>query len=217
LNIIDAYSLWDTFKLKDALHLFGKIKADGVLNAHPMNKSFTKNFSLLNGSTENKYSIYRLVDLLQNINRRMEEGKYDDAQARIYRLFEYMAQIKLYESHNKLETERIKISSLPETLRHKYEKMAGHKQEVQLSMVRVYELLEDLKDAMGVDFMSQYRQEESELRKLLNQRNKSILAHGFKAIEKEDCEKLMSIAQEFLNKYFPDWTREKDNAVFPKL
>jgi CRISPR-associated protein (TIGR02710 family) len=219
LMLTKAYALWDTFKLKEAADLFGKIKAAGLINNHPVKDAFQKNFILLSQEAANRYSIHRLVDLLQNIYRRMEEGKYDDAQARIYRLFEYMAQIKLYNwNSRKIETAKFKLNILPENIRDKYSKQADENGEIEnISMVKAFALLEDLSDELGRDFMQRYKKDDSVARHLLNKRNKSILAHGFTAIDQKDCEQLIEIAREFLVNYFPEWINEQDKAVFPRL
>lgn len=217
LKLTNAYAFWDTFRLKEASGFFGEIKSKGLINEHPAKDTFQKNFEFLAQSQANKYSIHRLIDLRHNVYRRMEEGKYDDAQARIYRLFEYMAQFKLHRDHNKIETERIKIGSLPFNIRSKYEKTAGGKQDIQLSMVKSFELLADLDDKLGIEFIGQYLKDNSTIRALLNKRNRSILAHGFTAIDRNDCEQLIGIAVEFLDKYFPEWAKEQEKAVFPKL
>ncbi len=219
LMLTKGYALWDTFKLKEAANLFGKIKADGLINNHPVKDAFQNNFTLLSQEAANRYSIHRLVDLLHNIYRRMEEGKYDDAQARIYRLFEYMAQVKLYGwSGRKIETAKFKLNILPENIRDKYRKQADENGEIEnISMVKAFALLEDLNDALGRDFMRRYRKNDSTVRHLLNKRNKSILAHGFAAIDQKDCEQLIEITCEFLDNYFPEWINEQDKAVFPRL
>lgn len=217
IKLAEAYSAWDTFKLTEAVLLFGKINSTGLLKEYPYKEAFQKNFELVNQSKTNKYSIHRLVDLLNNIYRRMEEGKFDDAQARIYRLFEYMAQIKLYQEHNKIATERVKINELPSALKPKYLQMAGEKTELQLSMVKAFELLADLNDELGCEFIGEYLQNNSNLMCLLNKRNKSILAHGFTAIDCRDCEELLKITEEYMNRYFPEWINEKAKAAFIKI
>jgi CRISPR-associated protein (TIGR02710 family) len=219
LMITEAYALWDTFKLKEAADLFGKIKADGLINNHPVKDAFQKNFILLSQEAANRYSLHRLVDLLHNIYRRMEEGKFDDAQARIYRLFEYMAQVKLYNwNSKKIETAKFKLNILPESIRDKYRKQANENGEIEnISMVKAFALLEDLNDALGRDFMQRYKKDDSMARRLLNKRNKSILAHGFTAIDGNDCKQLLEIARDFMDKYFSGWINEQDKAVFPKL
>lgn len=219
LMLTKAYALWDTFRLKEAENLFGKIKSEGLINSHPVKDTFQRNFILLSQESVNRYSIYRLVDLLQNILRRMEEGKYDDAQARIYRLFEYMAQVKLYTwNGKKIETAKLKLNILPENIREKYRKQANEKGEIEnISMVKAFALLEDLKDELGRDFMQHYKKEDSLMRNLLNKRNKSILAHGFTSIDENDCKRLLDIARDFMDKYFSEWTIEQDKAVFPML
>ena len=148
----------------------------------------------------------------------MEEGKFDDALARIYRTFEYLVQLKLYNDYNKIETKRLKLNSLPEYLRGKYKKSSSEKGEVEnLSMVRAFELLCDLKDDLGKEFMNEYNKDDSPLRQLLNKRNNSILAHGFNPIDKEECELLLSDLGKYLDKYFPNCSDEKQNAIFPKF
>ena len=93
--------MWDTFKLDRANALFHELsQSKEMLNFFKIKNIVLENHKLVNNSKSKKYSIYRLVDLLQNVYRRMEEGKFDDALARIYRTFEYLVQLKLYNDYN---------------------------------------------------------------------------------------------------------------------
>lgn len=217
-RIVEAYGLWDTFHLKRANDAFGKINSEGLFEGSSVRGTFQMNLQLLNRSCTKKYSEERLIDLLQNASRRVQEGKYDDALARIYRLFEFIAQIKLYRDHDKIETERISLKVLPEQVRGKYENdFSSQKKTLPFAMVRSYDLLRDLNDQLGSDFMRDYADEHNILNVLLGKRNKSVLAHGFNPIAREDCEKLMAIAETYLDKYFPGWREQKTQAEFPQL
>jgi hypothetical protein len=130
-----------------------------------------------------------------------------------------MAQVRLYNWNNKkIETAKFKSDVLPENIKDKYKSQTNENSEIEnISMVNAFALLEDLNDALGIDFTQQYKKDVSGIRPLLNKRNNSILAHGFNASDHKDCEQLLGIAQDFLDKYFPEWAKEQDKAVFPKL
>lgn len=218
LKIVEAYSFWDTFHLKNAKDAFGEINSKGILKDDEINSIFQTNMVLLNQSAKNKYSVHRLVDLLENAHRRVREGKFDDAVARIYRLFEFMAQIKLYKDHKKIETDKVTLKILPTNLHSKYEKkFIPPDVSIKLALVKSYDLLKDLKDQLGIEFMREHADEDKPLSKLLGNRNKSILAHGFTAISENDTRQMIDIAEKYLTNYFPEWESEKTGAEFPKL
>ena len=85
-QLAEGYSFWDKFEHKKALEVLRTF--DNSLVNIEENKKFL--FSM----EKREYKDYRLLicDLLNNARRRMEEGKYDDSVARLYRITELIAQ-----------------------------------------------------------------------------------------------------------------------------
>jgi len=88
-KLASSYSCWDKFNHKDALEFLRK-HDNSLLNIE-------KNKKFLLEMERNSYKDQKLLiaDLLNNAERRFEEGKYDDAVARLYRTMELIAQYRL--------------------------------------------------------------------------------------------------------------------------
>ena len=116
LNFVEVYSKWDKFynKTDDGRILISKfIKIRNNINnssniQNYLNDNYPNFISQINENIEflrlklsRKGHIkpgdipYYLADLLNNAHRRIEEDKYDDAVARLYRSIELIAQLKL--------------------------------------------------------------------------------------------------------------------------
>jgi CRISPR-associated protein (TIGR02710 family) len=106
-ELTDAYSSWDKFKVL-------KSKKASLINILDKNMSDLRKIYKISGEKEPDFvnqvekniaflklrfgaKKYVIADLLNNASRRMEEGKYDDAVARLYRAIELISQIKLAE------------------------------------------------------------------------------------------------------------------------
>ena len=138
-----------------------------------------------------EYHAHLLSDLINNAKRRIEEGKYDDAVARLYRVIEFIAQSKLFIKHD-INTSDVDILLLPNELREKYKKMEENGK-IRLGLKKSYELLRDMNEEIGKRFF-----ENEEIQKILSMRNNSILAHGFGPVTKEQAEKFFEVTKEFL-------------------
>ena len=132
------------------------------------------------------YHAYRLADLIENAERRYQQGAFADAMMRLYRATEYLAQYRLYHAHDKIETKDLDVSKLPKALRPKYADLGAAEDIINLSMLNAYRLLRDLEDDLGAAFMAAYDEKKSDLKRLLNKRNNSILAHGFQPVAAAD-------------------------------
>jgi|SRR5579884_4261745 len=123
-------------------------------------------------------SRHHVLDLLANAKRRREEGRLDDAVARLYRAIEAIAQVTLKERHEIESTERIPLESIPEPLRSEWECRADDGS-VTVGLQDAYRLLLALGDALGRKF------EDAKLNgrdSPLIVRNRSPLAHGFEKV-----------------------------------
>ncbi|MBW2146916.1 MAG: TIGR02710 family CRISPR-associated protein [Deltaproteobacteria bacterium] len=217
-NLAKAYCFWDRFYLQDAFCCLKKLKDDPYLEAMGIKEKVFQNFiSVQNSKGDNNYySLNRLVNLHQNARRRIEEGKYDDATARIYRLFEYMAQVRLKKKYN-IKTKHLEVEKLPESFIRQECLVADQHGKVSLGLQKAYRLLDHRRDALGQDFAVDYGSDNAPLKKLLDKRNSSILAHGFEPISREDCTGLMQWAEKYLDKHFQGWWDLSRKAEFPRL
>lgn len=148
-----------------------------------------------------------VYDLLANAKRRAEEGRYDDAVARIYRAAEALAQIRLKELGFP-STARVPLNKLPPTLQDKWkdEAIDGN---VKLSLQSDYMLLEELGDDLAAKF-TRLGWNEKEHSPLVV-RNQSILAHGFHPVGKKAYEKLWAGIKELAK------VEEEELPTFPEL
>ena len=152
-----------------------------------------------------------LADLLANARRRMEEGKDDDAVARLYRLTEMIAQYRL--QHKGIITSNVSIDALPEAIRPQYEVLRGESGKIKLGLTQAFRLLGELGDEA---FLPQYAQYEA-LRGLLKQRNDSILAHGITPVGREIARLLAERLEPLLRDTVPQIDRLMEDATMIKL
>ncbi len=173
-NLVSAYNSWDKFNHEDALK--------SITTAHISTKdeSFKKNKeflgTLVNAKKVKEY--YLLADLINNAQRRFQEGKYDDAVARLYRVVEFIAQTKLKKEYG-IETSDVDLKKVPESVKEKYQEKSKNGK-ITIGLREGYKLLQELEDDLGSEFYTDKR-----LLDLLSNRNNSVLAHGFEPITEE--------------------------------
>lgn len=207
-KLIDAYDLWDKFDHKAAFEILGGIRDERF----SQNKSF---LGRLNHSKQDRMK-FILADLLNNAFRRIEEGKYDDAVARLYRAIELISQIKLAEEGlNDLSDKKFTMDDLKgrkvDTSR--YEKYADDKGRLKVGLEKKFKLLKDLgwKEADTVYL------ENNELKNLLKKRNNSILAHGLEPMDRATAEDLFEKVRAYARIVLPELDDLMAEANFPKL
>lgn len=224
-QLAEGYSLWDKFEHKKALELLRTFD-NSLVNIEENKRTM---FSM----EKREYKDYRLLisDLVNNTRRRMEEGKYDDAVARLYRTIELIAQIRLKElgliDKKKLKDNRvfaIVLSDLEKKLDSEiienYKK--GQRQDdlnkglIKLGLSKDYDLLADLDDELGKKFMEDSKEAEK-LQNLLNARNSSILAHGLEPVEKDTAKELFDAVKVYAKIVLPELDELMEEARFPKL
>lgn len=135
-------------------------------------------------------SRHHVLDLLANAKRRKDEGRFDDAVARLYRALEAIAQVSLKEGHGVESTEKVPLEKVPEVLRTTWAARATEGV-VALGLQDDYALLAALGDHIGKQF------QDAGLigtKSPLVARNRSILAHGFERVTDAVFEKLWTSA-----------------------
>ena len=207
-KLANAYSMWDKFNHQKALEILQEVGRE-------FDTGENKRFLNLLNKAERKEE-FLIADLLNNAWRRMEEGRYDDAVARLYRCIEMVAQYRLKKEHG-IDSSKIIFldlrSKLPEDnkLIEKWRSKANGEGVIKLALQQDYELLKDLGDELGSG------KENKELNNLLKKRNESILAHGVTPISREDTEKLYEKAVEIASKVVEKLDELRKMAEFPKL
>lgn len=140
-------------------------------------------------------SSHQVLDLLANAKRRKEEGRLDDAVARLYRAIEAIAQVALKDGHGFDSTEKVLLERVPEPLRSTWEPQANEGS-VALALQDAYALLASLNDPVGAKFRDAKL---SERKSPLVARNRSILAHGFERVSEAVFKQLWIAALSLAN------------------
>ncbi len=156
-----------------------------------------------------KFSLEHAVDYFLNAERCAKLGRYDDAIIRLYRLCEYVAQLKIKEKelYKDEATDDLDIEKLPENLRTKYEKYRDERdKKVKLGLDLDYKLLQDLCDPLGI-FYSKKREE---FKKMEGIRNQSVLAHGLNPLDKSSYETVYGLVRQIIGKI------KIDDSLFQK-
>ena len=212
--IVNAYYLWDLFEHEKAFNELNKIKVKEIADLATDVTQLGKNKEFLGILTRNKEDKFLLVDIICNAKRRMNEGKFDDAVARLYRAIEFIGQIALKDfgvDVKDFSLEALKKLPIGEEKKGFYEKFAEDGK-IRIGVRNIYRLLDDLGSEIGKRF-----KEDKELHNLLTNRNKSILAHGNKPVEKEDAQKLYRKVLEYAEILFKDIDVLMKKAEFIKL
>jgi CRISPR-associated protein (TIGR02710 family) len=206
-RLLEGYDLWDRFKHKEALERIGSVKDKRI----SLNKGF------LGRLTKEEFRIkFVLVDLINNASRRIEEERYDDAVAVLYRAIELIPQIKLLDyGLNDLSDEKFTIEELKQRGidAGKYEVYADEKGKLKLGLEKKFILLKDLgwKEAEDIYLGNK------KMKGLLQRRNNSIRAHGLEPVEKEVAVDLYEKTKECARFIVPELEKLQEEARFPKL
>lgn len=247
LEIVNVYDLWDKFKnvgeeKKTLNSILSKI-LDEINSSQYVKEYLNENYpEFIPQIQENieflKLKIsrrgvlkltdvpYYLPDLLNNSYRRMEEGKYDDAVARLYRCIELIAQVTLTEEkiidENILKSNaefkinkndlKAKYNADADFLVQDWNEYVNSGKTFGVGLKKSYELL----SALGSQYAKNYLADE-DIKNNLSSRNRSILAHGLQPIDNEKAEKLYSQVVTYAKRAFPDLIKYMDMAEFPKF
>lgn len=197
----NAFDAWDRFDHQSAATTFKNVEKAGndlraVLGRQRAERvlgdvgRFTSYLGELCSATPP--SRHHVVDLLANARRRHEDGRIDDAVARLYRAIEALGQVALKESHGIESTGKVPLDRVPSSLRSDWE-LRAREGIVALGLQDAYALLAALEHPLGERFRRLHLDGE---RSPLIARNRSILAHGFDRISEADFVSLLEKAKE---------------------
>ena len=206
-KISEGYFSWDNFNhisaikkisegIKD-LKTYTSIREEKRLmpfiDSIEGNLSFLKDMAnATNGFKEIGYE--SAIDLFSNAYRRYEQGKYDDAVARLYRTLEMLGQIAFKEETG-CSTSDVREEKLPKSLKKEY--LIRYKSpedgKIRLPLLATYRLLKEIGHPYGEYFFKYYQ---NRFRGLLNIRNSSILAHGVSPVKRSQFESFYQTIKE---------------------
>lgn len=198
-HLASAFDHWDRFEHKKSLNkLADAQKATNNLRAVFGYEKATRLFEDLERSRRHLTELceaeppsrLHVLDLLANASRRREEGRLDDAAARLYRAIEAVAQVALKERHRIENTEKIPLDRIPEGLQLEWRCRARNGM-VTAGLQDAYRLLQSLGDELGRRFEAA---ELSGRESPLLARNRSILAHGFERVSATVADRLWNSA-----------------------
>lgn len=206
-RLIEGYDLWDRFKHSEAYDRIKLVKDDRI----SLNKSF------LGRLNKEDFRIkFVLVDLINNAGRRIEEERFDDAVAVLYRAIELIPQIKMLDyGLDDLSEEKFSVDNLKQRRvdTREYELYADEKGKLKLGLEKKFGLLKDLGWREAKDIYL----ENKRLRGLLQKRNNSIRAHGLVPVERGVAEDLYEKAKEYARAIVPELEELLKESRFPKL
>lgn len=205
-TLLEALSDWDRFKFRDAVErckqvkrkqpllesTFGYRRAAEIMRQVEVLSAHCS--SILTEPIDGAPRLTRdlILDLLANAQRRYDEGRWDDATARLYRVIEAIAQLHLEERG--LKTAAIPVESLPPALKTKCAPNADDGL-VKLGLQDAWELLAELRDPVASVFKQRFGDPK---KSPLTARNESILAHGFSPVSQATAKQLLQIASQLL-------------------
>lgn len=221
--LCEGYSAWDRFEHQKATESLKKaasqLESYVELGSRESYRSFLKdvksNLEWLQRLQRQTHGFKhparsQVFDLIANAKRRIDEGKYDDAVARLYRALEMEGQVCLREDPLRIESASdVPEEKLPEGLRDEFKRKYREEQtgKIKLPLYAVFRLLERAGHPRG----KRFQEMEKELKKILSARNHSILAHGTTPIQKDTCEEFLRLILEFLG------DSAEENVVFAKM
>lgn len=247
ISLVNLYDKWDKFNNTDEeKKTLNKILSDILKNINSKksivqyltenypdfipqienNIEFLKLKISRKGVAKSKNVPYYLPDLLNNAYRRIDEGKFDDAVARLYRSIELIAQKSLIDedvieehilnSHKEFKINKFDLDSkfnspVPNEILeiHEYAKPG---KTMKIGLKSSYIVL----DALGSEFASEYLADE-QIKNNLSSRNRSILAHGLQPVDEKMAKELYMQVLSYAKKAFPDVVKYMDMADFPKF
>lgn len=139
------------------------------------------------------------LDLFLNSQRCAESGKYDDAIARLYRCLEMIVQFLLLTEHS-IDTSNVEHKTIETVSNEEFkEQFDQNKQIHKLGLVNSFSLYAEKSPQSHITKI--FKEKEDKIKKLLQLRNSSILAHGFSPITMESYQGMSEIIEEFLSEF----------------
>lgn len=188
-QLCEGYGLWDRFQHKNAVQRFANVlkniadlqQALGGSRSEALIRNVKRHHDLLRKIVDEPRSLVMVADLVANAGRRRDEGRCDDAVARLYRAIESLAQHALAERHEIPSTDDVALNRIPDSLRDAWAPPEG--ETVRVGLQDAYTLLDQFGDQAGKAFKELGLHDPQ--CSPLTARNQSILAHGFQPVSEK--------------------------------
>ena len=206
--LAEGFLNWDQFNHKAALRKIndGSLALEDYLSSRSDSslKEFSKQVNICRkfldqviDQTEgsNKYHRIIICDLLNNARRKIEDKRYDDAAARIYRSLELYGQIA-FQNVAGCSNDSVRKEVIPEAIRDEFiRKYRDPGRDVlKLPQSATFEFLKAKGHEAGVRFFEKRK----EIKKIQANRNGSILAHGLKPVSEKAINSIFNTVTEFV-------------------
>ena len=209
------FSCWDKFNFTLAWQYFLKIPPE-LIKEFSLKSKFEKLYSpLLMRLKEDSISVEKINDLIFNAYRRAEEGKFDDAVARLYRTLEMIGQLEFLNTFH-CSTDDAKLENLPINAKEfVMQKKSSENKKIMLGLDLTFRTLNIVKNPLGVLYVEKY----SIIKQHLEKRNFSILAHGSNPISQNSFQSFFSFIVDTFSvgpkgNIYPDFSFPKINLTF---
>lgn len=204
-ELCEAFEAWDRFdhssalnRLKSFLHN-PDIRPLGDFLKRVMHSraDIDEQFTII--KTSIPYHGYEIVeDLLLNAERRAKQKRYDDAVGRLYRALELLMQIQFKKAYQMttFDIQPDRLLELSESVKEKCENtrspISGR---ITLGLRKGYELLREIP---GEPLGDLYRTRARRISEVIDTRNLSLFAHGFRPTQEEDYEDFEQVVGQFI-------------------
>jgi CRISPR-associated protein (TIGR02710 family) len=212
LCLASAYSHWDLFRHThfQGEHSKARFGGDpGLVQFKAQPETVRAVLELGKALEAGRLTDLAVVDLINNARRRIEEGKFDDAVARLYRACEMLAQWRLASSYD-IMSGNVDLFRVPDGSKHWLETCRSPKGDIQVGLRKAYRLLYEMQDSLGKQFFA-----DKTLPGVLRERNESILAHGTKPVEPAACSRLLGLVESLAGGAIADYESKSALLRFP--
>lgn len=177
-----------TEKLRNLQNFLNEVSKLLMVEPECIEKNLRDSIEKLDNLSKNPFSQLRLGELIASAERAAFIGRYNDASARLYRALEYIGQMKLKE-FNKIDDD---LTPTCRVIDRECIDVKDYKDRP-LGLTEIYRCLYFLGIKSAKKIIDP---ETNQPNQMLSFRNKTILAHGFKSVTKEDYQKMKNFVEE---------------------
>ncbi len=213
-SLSEGYGAWDIADYRTALESLklaredlsvGFVETALAERAGGLVESIRANLTFLGNAQGNKPSIEKVVDMVENARRRiLDQRRYDDGVARLYRAVEMWHQWRLMKKHS-ISTKGIRWQEIPEDAQARF-----------LEVTRLAQLPQDLDltRARALDHVlgGESVEDDNVFRDLLQKRNNFILAYGLKPVGESPAVRFLQYVDDMVNR-----PEVRSSAEHPRL
>jgi CRISPR-associated protein (TIGR02710 family) len=217
--LANGFLLWEQFRHKEALDC---LKKGAALTDDYLKHYSDNNYRHLKNELQihidflsdilkktNGMQIFDLIlikELINNARRRIDDKRFDDASARIYRALELYGQI-CFEKKIGCSNDKVKSGKIPQKLHDEFNSkyLEPNTGMMKLPLQATYIVLR----AVGHEAGDRFFTYEDKIKNIQSSRNKSILAHGIQPVNEHTAHSTLETVTDFV--------QMKDYFDFPKL